>query len=110
MAALLQAQADAQPTSTLSDIDALQQMGVVQTPPTTTVAPYSVQPPLAGVVDNSAVLQRLTELETLVKTGFSEITGKLANTMISVSAIPAPTRGGRRTRRRQKRKSKMRSK
>ena len=120
MAALLQAQADAQPTPTLSDLDTLQQMRVIQIPSTTTMGSYSIQPPLTGVVDNSAVLQRLAELESLVKTGFNEITSKLANTVISVSATPAPILasahvpikgGGRRHKtKRSKRKLKMRSK
>ena len=122
MAALLQAQADAQPTSTRSDLDTLQQMGVVQVPSTTTVGPYSVQPPLASVVDNSAVLQRLTELEALVQGGFDKITSRLADTgVISVSAIQTPPiliptapplqKGGRRRRtRRSKRKLRARSK
>jgi hypothetical protein len=77
---------------------------------TTTAATESSfsQPPLQGVADNSAVLQRITELETLVKSGFDRINSKLANTVISVSATPmaAPVsaqRGGRKKTRRSRR-------
>jgi len=121
MAALLQAQTDAQPT-TPSNTEALQQMGAIQPPViTTTTNPYATQPPLTGAVDNSAILQRLAELETLVKNGFDKIAGKLSNTVISVSAIPTlvPTAvpatltqmgGKRRKTRRSKRKQGARSK
>jgi len=62
------------------------------------------QPPLQGVADNSAVLQRITELEALVKSGFDRINSKLANTVISVSATPVSAqRGGRKKTRRSRR-------
>jgi len=113
MADLLQAQADAKPTSTISDMEALERMSVIQEPSTTTLAPYSVQPALNGVVDNSAVLQRLTEMETMIQGGFDKIAAKLANTMIK-AAEPAVTHaGGRRLsakRRKSKRKYRTRSK
>ena len=97
MADLLQAQADAQPTPTISDMEALEQLSVIPAPSTTTLGPYSVQPALQGVVDNSAVLQRLTELETMIQSGFDKITGKLANTMITAAvptAVPAAGQNG----------------
>jgi hypothetical protein len=93
MAALLQAQADAQPTTTISDIDSLQQLGVIQVPSTTT-NPYSVQPALKGATSSDAVLQRLTEIETMIKNGFDKIASKLANTMIM-----AKSQGGGKRRR-----------
>jgi len=101
-------------------MDAFLRMGDSQT--TTIAEPMQEisQPPLEGVADNSAVLQRLSELESVVKSGFDRITSKLANTVISTPAsIPAvappimPSRfsaiktGGRRKTKRSKR---MRSK
>ena len=109
--ALLDAQADAQPTSTVSDIENLEALGVIQIPSTTTANPYLSQPPLQGVVDNSAVLQRLTELEEKIKEGFDSVSSKLANTMITVASAPPSTQRGGRTRRSKKtRRSRMRSK
>ena len=103
MADLLQAQADAQPTPTISDMEALEQLSVIPAPSTTTLGPYSVQPALQGVVDNSAVLQRLTELETMIQGGFDKITAKLANTMITASTKQM---GGKRRKTRHRKSSK----
>ena len=94
---LLQEQKDsAESMQTISDMGALEQMGIIAPTSTKGDIPYSIQPPLKVESDNSSeILQRLNEIESLMKSGFDEITRKLSNTVVSV----AQKAGRRRTRR-----------
>jgi len=94
---------DSEPTATSDDFSDI----INAKPIVPTISEGSVQPVLkvAAGETNQAILQRISELEQIVKDGFDKISSKLSNTVVSAAA----QRGGkRRTVRR--RRSKMRSK
>jgi hypothetical protein len=83
MDALAALQAQTNPSD--KDAALLQQMGIISTTSSsTTTNPYS-----QSVTDNSAILQRLTELGTKIDNMGAQIMGKLSNT-------PVALKGGRR--------------
>ena len=103
MAALLQTQLDAEPTVTSDDFHDI----INPVVPTITNAVFpTLQPALDVSQGNTqqAILQRLSELETMIKDGFGNIMSKLSNTVVSA----AHAGGKRRTKK--NRRSKMRSK
>ena len=97
---------DSEPTATSDDFsDIINAKPLVST--MTDMTKGNVQPVLkvAPGETNQAILQRISELEQIVKDGFDKISSKLSNTVVSAAAQKG---GKRRTVRR--RRSKMRSK
>ena len=104
MSALLQTQLDAQPTLSSNDF-----MDIINTPPAvstmTDMSQDPVQPKLVvGSNDtHQTILQRISQLEEIVRDGFDKITSKLSNT--AVTAVTAVKQKGGRGKTMKKRRS-----
>jgi len=104
MSLLGEQQQAAQSMQSISDTGALEQLGIVTPGTKPAENPYLAQPSLKmESSNNSVVLQRLNEIESLIKGGFDQITKKLSNTVVS-----AGHRGGARRRTKRARSKKYR--